>query len=818
MSNRHGRARKRAAAGKSVKARWSRRAKVLTTTCAILLVAGGLVAADWWICLPDDAVATYVGRGSCVDCHSQEVEAWTGSHHDLAMDLATPETVIGDFNDAELTHYGITSRMFRRDGKYMIHTEGPDGDMLDLEIKYVLGVDPLQQYMVEFDDKLLDEGEIGRVQVLRVSWDTHRKRWFYLPPPDVDEKLHPDDDLHWTGIAQRWNNMCADCHSTNLQKDFDSKTQTYHTTFSEIDVSCETCHGPGSLHVELAENRVLFWDRKRGFGLPALKDEDSSIEIHACAPCHSRRRVVSPHSRPGEDYYDFYANELLQAHTYHADGQILDEVYVYGSFLQSKMFHKGIRCTDCHDPHTARTKYQGNHICTTCHQHPAGKYDIVAHHRHETGSEGAQCVECHMPEATYMEVDPRRDHSLRIPRPDLSVRIGTPNACTRCHLEEGKLDPDRAAQLGEYADWLLAARDGDEQVKAALARADAWCAEKFEEWYGEKEDADDHFAHAIAAARKGAPEAEGRLIELARDRLLPGIVRATCLMELGQFGSQEATHASLEGLEDPDPQVRMVAIANLIALPDETLVTQVAPLLTDPVRAVRAEAGRVMARVPDRPLSGTHRRALDAAIEEFRDGVLTSNDRAAAYLTLGVLHESRRQWNEAREAYETAIKVEPQVSGARTNLAALLDRDAGELEQRMATVQRMGSRDAEGVAGMAQRARAKAARLRREELELLARDSSLVPDSAALQYRYGLSLYLHDRLAEAEQALRKACELEPNTPDFVLGLALLYQKLGRYADAIDLVKRLIALRPDDPSYPRLLSDLRQQADASRSKP
>ncbi|MFV1967527.1 MAG: tetratricopeptide repeat protein [Pirellulaceae bacterium] len=817
MSKRRPPTRDTTSAIKQPHARWSPRRIAIAISAAILIAGGGWVFADWWTCFPEDRVATYVGRHRCVACHAPEVEAWTGSHHHLAMDLATAATVLGDFNDAELTHYGITSRMFRQGDKYMIHTEGPDGEMQDFEIKYVFGVDPLQQYMVEFDrtDDTPEE-EVRRVQVLRVSWDTHRKRWFYLPPPDVDEKLSPDDDLHWTGIAQRWNNMCADCHSTNLKKNFDTKTQTYHTTFFEIDVSCEACHGPASLHMELAEGGGLFWDRKLGYGLAPLKDKDSHVEIHACAPCHSRRRVVSPLGLPGENYYDNYANELLEAHTYYADGQILDEVYVYGSFIQSRMYHKDIRCTDCHDPHTARTRYQGNNICTTCHQHPAGKYDVVAHHRHKVGSTGALCVECHMPETTYMEVDPRRDHSLRVPRPDVSVRLGTPNACTRCHLEEGHLDPAKAKGLGEYADWLTAARSGDEEAAAALARADQWCAGKFEAWYGEKEDVNDHYAHVIAAARKGDADAESKLIKLAKDRRLPAMVRATGLMELGQYSSRAAAAASIERLSDADPQVRVAAIANLQGMPPETLVKWVAPRLSDPVRVVRTEAGRVLAQVPDRMLRGSHRRALKAALDEFRQGILASNDRAAAHMTLALLDESRGDIKAARERYETALAVEPQVSGPRTNLAALLDQWATESEQRLARSLRPGSREAKRVAEEVHHLRDEAARLRLEELDLLARDARLLPDSAALQYRYGLSLYLHERLEEAERALRKACELEPNTPDFLLALTLFHQKQGRFTDAIDLARRLVALRPEDATYRQLLGQLRQQADEAAS--
>ncbi len=426
---------------------------------------------------------------------------WQGSDHDLAMDVATPETVLGDFNDATLEHFGIISRMYRDGDRFCVTTEGPDGQLAEFEVKYVFGVEPLQQYMVEFDRPHdMPEHEIARLQVLRLSWDTERQKWFYLSPPDVDERLLPNDPLHWTGVAQNWNHMCAECHSTNLQKNYDLATSTYHTTFSDMDVSCEACHGPGSVHVELASAKSPFWDRKLGYGLAQLKSKSSEPQLHACAPCHSRRNPIAPGYRSGENYYDHYANALLEPETYYCDGQIRDEVYVFGSFIQSKMYREGIRCTDCHNPHTTKVKFSDNTLCTSCHTHEA-KYDTPAHHRHKAGSAGASCVECHMPETPYMDVDLRRDHSLRIPRPDLSVQLGTPNACTGCHLEPENVAPDKRAGLEYYADWLQA-RDGDNQVRDEIARVDRWAAEQVREWYGPLEPDKDRVEFAAVLKRR----------------------------------------------------------------------------------------------------------------------------------------------------------------------------------------------------------------------------------------------------------------------------------------------------------------------------
>ena len=723
------------------------------------------VCADWFIAKPIETTSSYVGRDTCAQCHQTQVEQFTGSDHDLAMDHANEQTVVADFNNAKLEHHGITSTMFTRDGKYFVNTEGPDGNIADFEVKYVFGFEPLQQYMVEFDRRPdQPEHEVAKLQVLRVSWDTQQKRWFYLNPPDVNEKLAPDDPLHWTGAGQNWNHMCASCHSTDLKKNYDVATKTYHTTFAEIDVSCETCHGPGSTHVELAEAKSLFWDRNLGYGLKKLKSDDSKIEIESCAPCHSRRRTVYPDEPAGQDYYDCFSNELLTPTTYYCDGQILDEVYVYGSFIQSKMFHKGVRCTDCHDPHTTKLKLPGNQMCVSCHDaHPAGKYDTPNHHHHEMSGEGAKCVSCHMPETPYMEVDFRRDHSIRVPRPDLSVDLQTPNACTGCHLELKNVDESKHADLPHYAAWMNAAREGDEQVKAEINRVDRWATDLYEQWYPGKYGKKDHFAYALSAGWNGDAESSTPLHELARLRKNQSIVRASALMQLTQVDAERATELAAKLTRDNDPQVRTAAVMVMEIAPPGQRLTVTVPLLQDPVRSVRAEAARVLADVGPNALNDENRKLRDAGLLEYERGLKQHGDLAMSHMGLALLAERQRDFNGAVTAYRNAISVQPGVTGPRSNLAALYE----------ALAQGVDPNSQQG-----RNAEAEVKRLRAEELKLLARDAKLAANSAPIQYRYGLALYLAGRLDEAKAALKRASELEPETEQFRMALELLEQKMN----------------------------------------
>lgn len=778
-----------------------------------LLIAGG-VAADYFRGLPADAVATYVGRDACADCHQAEMHAFTGSHHDLAMDLATDETVLADFNDSTFVNDGIASRMYRDGKRFMIHTEGPTGAMEDFEVKYVFGVDPLQQYMVEFDREAdTPEDEVGRVQVLRISWDVNRKEFFYLRPPDVPEKLKPDDPLHWTGIAQRWQTMCAECHSTDLKRNYDVATQKYHTTFSEIDVSCEACHGPASLHVEMAQSKSLFWDRHHGFGLVNLKTEDTRPQLETCAPCHSRRGVLDAAVKAGEPYCDHFSLELLRSDTYHHDGQIKDEVYVYGSFLQSKMYHKGIRCTDCHDPHSLEMKHPGNETCTSCHQHAAGKYDVPSHHHHAVGSEGAQCVNCHMPHTTYMAVDPRRDHSFRVPRPDLSVELKTPNACSSCHVEDQRktLPSETADELKLYQDWLLAAEQGDDSVAEAIRVTDQWCDDACEKWYGESRETPPHFAEALAALRSDDRETVRRGVQRALrliagagsgagvagdESLTPVIARASALDELVQRGERSAVTAATglleENEESPSSEdtpgavhpILLATAARAIgsfgagrAMTVSEVKNHLLPLIDDRSRLVRSEAARgLVAGGAYSQITGTKRGQLDDVLADVKDEFMVASDRAGAHMAWGMLSEQREQWADAIRAYSDAMRVESGTTGPRTNLAAVLD-NLMSIAEENATARKVleAVGGDQGVRGVPK----KIDQLRREELPLLARDAALAPTIPDLQYRYGLALYLAGDTDQARKQLQLAVELAPEVEQFATALRLLNEQIER---------------------------------------
>ena len=386
----------------------------------------------------------YVGRNTCIECHQVEYNDWKGSDHDLAMDYATDSTVLGDFNNATLIRNNQTHKFYKKGNKFFVYTDGEDGKMHEYEVKYVFGYSPLQQYLVEFEG--------GRLQTLALTWNTIEKNWYYMPDAVYqDEDVDHTNWLHWTNQAQNWNSMCADCHSTNLKKGYDPHTDTYHTTWFEINVSCEACHGPASEHLAWANLPEYARKNIKNTGLVIQTSGINNKQyVDNCARCHSRRNTLGDFDPHTNNIYNHMIPLLPVEPNYYIDGQIKNEDYVYGSFTHSRMFMNDVKCNDCHNVHSGKLLFEDNALCLQCHK--ADDYDTKSHTFHkgfgesgeavisdagikfEVGS-GTLCINCHMHGQNYMGVDYRRDHSFRIPRPDLSTKNGTPNACIQCHKD-----------------------------------------------------------------------------------------------------------------------------------------------------------------------------------------------------------------------------------------------------------------------------------------------------------------------------------------------------------------------------------------------
>ena len=659
---------------------------------------------------------TFVGRETCIDCHKIQYDLWLGSDHDLAMDYANDSTVLGDFNNAELITGKKTHRFYKKNDKYYVYTSGIGDSMQEYEVKYTFGYHPLQQYLVEFPG--------GRLQTLSLTWDTISKSWY-----DMANAVYPDQNishenwLHWTNQAQNWNGMCADCHSTNLQKNYNINTDTYQTTWSEIDVSCEACHGPASDHLIWADLPESKRPYNNNFGLVVKTSNINNFQyVDLCARCHSRRTALQDYKHDTVDLLNHMIPELIREPLYFPDGQIRDEVYVFGSFTQSRMYMEEVKCNDCHDVHSGKLLLEGNKLCLQCHREDV--YESYNHHFHqyhgdsklevidEFGIEqqvgsGTLCINCHMTGKYYMGVDYRRDHSFRIPRPDLSDKFNSPNACTQCHANQ----------------------------------SNQWASNYLKQWYGES--INPHYSIALAIGSTEDTMAFEQLKSLVDDELYPVLVRATALSILGEKYPIKSIPILKSKLKDLESLVRHTSL-QYVQLNSQEDIESMVPLLNDPIKAVRFEAAKRLSYIPLNQLPQNAKALINTNLTDYKEAMEYSGDFAAGRHNLANYYWSQGNIKNAVGNFKSALSIDNSFFPAKVNLAVIYNQQ--------------GKNDS--------------AILLLEEVLLNQ------PENEEIQYSLGLVLAETGQYKEAAKAFENAIALNSKNPRLFYNLALVWQRIN----------------------------------------
>lgn len=728
----------------------------------------------------DDPVAGFRGSESCSTCHQAEFARWSESHHAKAMLAATDAAVLASFDGSTLANFAETATFTRNDEQFQVTIESPGDDTATHDLPFTFGLDPLQQFLAPAPG--------GRLQALPFAWDTRPEdaggqRWFSLQP---DEYIDDADALHWMGPNYNWNFMCAECHSTNVRMNYDAATDSFDTRFDEISVGCEACHGPGSTHIEQAERSefdssyglavtlddrsVSSWVMNPDTGIAEHSGERRQQQVDSCGQCHSLRSPLLQEYAFGRPLADTHRVSLLEDQLYFADGQIREEVYVYGSFLQSRMFAAGVTCSDCHEPHSAdlRAGDEPNDSCATCHL--PERFAVPDHSRHDAGDAG--CVDCHMPERTYMQVDERRDHSFRIPRPALSQHVDSTDACLACHT-----DRDR--------DWSVSA---------------------YAEHFGSEAPAEDHYGFVLEAARRG--HANASIAALYDDVDTPPIVKATAVSLLRPPLSANDGMLIGSALDHADPLVRRSALEALALLPPETRIDVALPLLEDPIQSVRTEAARALADLGDL-LPYAARNSFATAAAEYRSSLTNLANRAESLLALGNFERALGNQQAAETHYRAALAKDARGASARINLSDLLRSVGREAEA--------GALLEEGIELVPDDAALRYAYalhlVRRSEtnaaLDELRRAGNLAPDEARYAFALGIALNSSGNSAEAVRVLRTSATRFPRDYDIGLALATVLRDRGETLAAYETAARLAEAFPGDATALRLRDSLRQ---------
>ncbi|MCS6991162.1 MAG: tetratricopeptide repeat protein [Chitinophagales bacterium] len=696
----------------------------------------------------------FVGDVTCRRCHEQAYQLWRTSHHYRAMLPANDSSVLAPFAGETYVADGISSRFFRNDSLFLIHTEGPDGKNRTYPVAFTFGYHPLQQYLIAFPK--------GRLQVTRQSWDVERKKWYHQY---AGQRIDTADWLHWTRGAQTWNLMCAECHSTNLKTNYSLNTDSFATTWSVINVSCEACHGPGKKHVAyVTSSAYASGQRIPGAYLVLGGKTSAEAQVTVCAPCHSRRLSLLQQPFEKLSLLDHYVPEIIRTPFYHADGQVNEEVYEYGSYLQSRMYYHKVRCTDCHEPHSGRLRLQGNALCLQCHKKELNEF---THTFHEAGSPGSQCISCHMPTKTFMGIDVRHDHSFRVPRPDQTVRYGVPNACNQCHT-------NRSAQ---------------------------WAADRIRQWYGPQRSY--HFSDDLIPGSRGNV---ARLHKLCMpDTNVPPIVHATALYYMQFHYHRENVKYLTSALSHAEPLIRYHALRSLAFYPSDQWYKAALPLLRDSIRAVRIAAADLLLEHAD-TLPPHLLADYQKARRELEAFIMLQAPFPTGRQMMGDLLARQHRYQEAEAQYLAALRMDSLLIPARLNLVTLyniLQRNKEALHHLKVSY---------AIDPSNERVNYFLALLYVELMDFAKAEehferASRVSANPRVFYNYGLFLEQQQKFSKAEQMYRRGLALAPDNVDLNYVMALFYYKQKRNKEALPYALKLLELMPQNSAYRELVQQL-----------
>lgn len=621
---------------------------------------------------------------------------------------------------------------------------------------YTFGITPLQQYIVQFPN--------GHYQCLRTAWDSVKNKWFDLYP---DFKVVHSEWLHWSRGGLNWNNMCSDCHSTNVRKNYDEKTDCYHTKFAIINVNCEACHGPGKQHVSDVEKLGDAYVASGTFQM--TKDTKPKELVDQCARCHMRREQFSEAFNFEGTLLDHYYPQLIEENLYQADGQILDEDYVYGSFLQSKMYQNNVTCTNCHDPHTLKLKFKGNKLCAQCHN--PTKFDTPKHHFHQPNTASSQCINCHMPGKFYMGNDFRRDHSFRIPRPDLSVKYGTPNACVGCHKDKNN----------------------------------AWAAENFKKLFGTVKSK--HFSEKLVPGITMQPNGHIGLIELMNDTLQPEIVRASAAKVLSNYNTQNFIKEYITLLNDDSALVRGASVDVLSGINSKEYTSYFLPLLNDPKRSIRIKVFYGLGSLPENEVPEKYKESYHKVKKEFFLHLKTNADFVGIRMKRGGYYLKKGAIEKGIKSYESALAIDNINNQIRINLATLYynNKQYDKAEAAFKLVIKQEPEFGPVYYSLA----LMYAELNRVD-DVIAQLKIAVkkmPENVRVYYNLGLLYTKKQDYKSAEKAIISGLKVAKNNESLLYVLAYVYSKSDQKEKAKNIVKRLIELYPNKQQYRNFLSKL-----------
>lgn len=721
-----------------------------------MLLVLSVVAASIYVSSRSDHASEptgYTGSVSCRQCHEDFYKLWATSHHGLAMQPYTAEFAAGELQPlASPIKIGRHEYAVEIDpnGGRVLQTGAGDGNAYC--IVHVLGGRNVYYFLTPM--------ERGRLQVLPLAFDVRRKEWFETAMSALRHfpGAAADAPVEWTDPFYTFNTSCYGCHVSQLSTNYDPATDTYHTTWAEPGINCETCHGPGAEHVKTYLAAASKGDKPEGLKLVSTKNFTVEQTNSQCASCHAKLSHVSPAFGAGQRYFDHFDLIGMEHQDFYPDGRDLGENYTYTSWRMSPCVKSGqLDCMHCHTS-SGRYRFVGpepaNHVCLPCHAERVA--NATDHTHHAADSEGNKCIACHMPTTEFARMT-RSDHSMRPPAPAATLAFKSPNACNLCHTDED-------------AEWA------DNHVRQ-------WHADDYQQSILEQ-------GNLVNAARTQDWKTLDKILEYVDRPDRDEVIAASLIRLLRTSDSQKQWPVLVGALQrDSSPLVRAAAADVLGAYLTDSSLKALLNATRDEYRLVRIRAATSLARVPTEMVPVSDMQDLAAATAELKAALGAHSDDYVSHYNLGNFHMDRREYPQAISAFEAAIKLRADYLPPYVN-ASLAYNAGGQNSKAEASLKAALKIDPNSVA-----AHLNLGMLLAEQGRMGDAETAFVaalrsdPNSALAAYNLGIIL-AKDRMSDALKWCGRASTLQPDNPKYAYTYAFYLRQSGSADRAIEVLRGL----------------------------
>jgi tetratricopeptide (TPR) repeat protein len=697
----------------------------------------------------------FSGSGSCIQCHEQFYELWSTSHHGKAM-----QPVNGLF----LTTENITnSEVFTLEGKTyqitiedsaLVMIETSEGKSQKYDLVWALGGKNVFYFLTAMEN--------GKLQTVPLAYDLKTHGWYNNPESAVRHfpEGTPDEALPWRDRMYTFNTSCYSCHVSQLSNNFELASDSYQTTWKEPGINCETCHGPSAEHVRVC--------MEAGEGnipddLKIIVTSTFTPEQHnaSCAPCHAKMQPITPSFMPGDRYFDNYDLTTLENSDFYPDGRDLGENYTYTSWMMNSCASKSdLHCVTCHTS-SGRDRFASNpnDACLSCHREKVE--DVQSHSLHPAGSEGAVCINCHMPKTEFGRMV-RSDHSFRPPMPEATLQFESPNACNICHTDKS---PAWANQI----------------VKK---RAN-----------GNYQDETIYWAQLIKEARAGDWKRLDEMLAIMAENNMNEVVIASFIRLLTNCEDEKKWDVVIATMQSASsPLVKAAAAASLTGNTTEKARVALLKAASDEIRLVRVSSAISLSGFAGNRFNPQESELVEKATEEYIHSLVTRPDDWSSHYNEGIFHQNKGDVMKALTSYETAARLYPASLMPLINSSVLHSYTGNPLKAeenlRIALQYDPTSEAANLNLGLLL---AETGKLQEAEKALLAALHAN-PQQAVAAYNLSVIVSQND-MEKAVQYAKIAADARVEEPKYAYTLAYYQLRNGQQGDAEKTLKALIARHP-----------------------